>query len=100
MVKLKTFNRGGVHPQELKLTAGVSIIPLEVPNQVMIPSQSLGSFSVPIVQKGDIVKIGQLIAKGESFISSNIHSSVSGKVNKIDNVVDVSGYKNLLLLLM
>ncbi len=94
MVKLKTFNRGGVHPKELKLTAGVSIIPLEVPNQVMIPlSQSLGAPSVPIVQKGDIVKIGQLIAKGESFISSNIHSSVSGKVNKIDNVVDVSGYK-------
>jgi electron transport complex protein RnfC len=94
MIQLKTFNRGGVHPKELKLSAEASIIPIEVPKQVMIPlSQSLGAPSVPVVNKGDIVKIGQLIAKGEAFISSNIHSSVSGKVNKIDNVIDSTGYK-------
>ena len=39
------------------------------------------------------MKVGQLIAKGEGFISSNIHSSVSGKVLKVDAVVDISGYK-------
>jgi len=27
------------------------------------------------------------------FVSANIHSSVSGTVNKIDKVMDVSGYK-------
>ncbi len=39
------------------------------------------------------MKVGQLLAKGEAFISSNVHSSVSGKVLKIDNVMDPSGYK-------
>lgn len=43
--------------------------------------------------KGDTLKVGQMIAKGEAFISSNIHSSVSGKVLKFDNIMDTSGYK-------
>jgi len=46
------------------------------------------------VKRGDLVKVGTLIAKGEAFISANIHSSVSGKVMKIDEVLDASGYKN------
>jgi electron transport complex protein RnfC len=45
------------------------------------------------VQKGDTVKVGQIIAKSSGFVSTNIHSSVSGKVLKIDNVIDASGYK-------
>ncbi len=38
--------------------------------------------------------MGQLIAKGEKFISANIHSSVSGKVRKIEEALDASGYKH------
>ena len=34
-----------------------------------------------------------LVAKAGGFVSANIHSSVSGKVNKIDNALDSSGYK-------
>jgi electron transport complex protein RnfC len=45
------------------------------------------------VKKGDKVKVGTLIAKGEAFISSNVHSSVSGTVFKIDEVIDSSGYR-------
>ncbi len=94
MAKLKTFNKGGVHPHEHKLAAKSEIIVLDPPKQAVIPlSQSLGAPSVPVVNKGDVVKVGQLIAKGESFISSNIHSSVSGKVTKIDDVLDSSGYR-------
>jgi Na+-translocating ferredoxin:NAD+ oxidoreductase subunit C len=91
---LKTFKIGGVHPEENKLSAGAGIEILPVPEKVCIPvSQSLGAPSKVVVEKGAIVKTGQLIARGEAFISSNVHSSVSGKVAKIDEVIDTSGYK-------
>lgn len=91
---MKTFKSGGVHPKENKITADKPIQYLPLPTKVSIPlSQSLGAPSKPIVEKGTIVKTGQLIAKGESFISSNIHSSVSGKVVKIDDITDASGYR-------
>jgi electron transport complex protein RnfC len=91
---LKTFKIGGIHPPENKFSAGEAIKVLELPEQVIIPiAQSLGAPSKAIVAKGDVVKVGQLIAKGEAFISSNIHSSVSGKVLKLDDVLDQSGYR-------
>lgn len=94
-MKLRTFKLGGVHPPENKISAAQPITVLDLPKQVSIPiSQHLGAPANPVVQKGDEVKVGTLIAKGEAFISANIHSSVSGKVFKIDEVLDASGYKN------
>ena len=90
----KTFKPGGIHPSDNKLTAGSTIRDLPVPAQVSIPlSQHIGAPSRILVKKGDTVKVGQLIAAGEGFISANIHSSVSGKVLKIENVIDISGYR-------
>ena len=91
---LKTFSRGGVHPPENKLSdsSGIQILP--PPQRVTIPlSQHLGVPAKPVVDRGDPVKTGQIIAKGDGFVSSNIHSSVSGKVLKIDNELDPTGYK-------
>ncbi len=97
---MKTFKIGGVHPAENKLSADQAIEVLELPKQVAIPiAQSLGAPSKAVVAKGDEVKVGQLIAKGEAFISSNIHSSVSGKVLKVDEVLDQSGYKKSAVLI-
>ncbi len=94
MSMLKTFQMGGVHPPENKLSADQPIQVLDPPQQAFIPlNQNLGAPAKPLIAKGDAVKVGQMIAKGEAFISSNIHSSVSGKVLKIDNVTDPSGYK-------
>lgn len=91
---MKTFKTGGVHPSDSKLTANKPVEQIPLPDKVYVPlSQSLGAPSKPVVDKGDEVKAGQLIAKGESFISSNIHSPVSGKVVKIDEVTDASGYR-------
>lgn len=91
---LKTFPVGGVHPAEHKYSAGKKIEKIDLPAQVSIPvAQHIGAPSEPIVKKGDIVKVGQLIAKSSGFISANIHSSVSGKVAKIDDVLDSTGYK-------
>jgi electron transport complex protein RnfC len=91
---LKTFPIGGIHPPENKLTSGIPIGYLPLPLSVSIPvSQHIGVPATVIVNKGDYVKTGQVIAEGKGFVTSNIHSSVSGKVNKIDSVIDSTGYK-------
>ena len=96
MCALKTFKLGGVHPPENKHSADRPIEVFPIPKQVVIPvNQNLGAPSSPLIKKGDMVTAGQLIAKGEAFISSNVHSSVSGKVLKIDNMMDQTGYKRM-----
>jgi electron transport complex protein RnfC len=91
---LKTFALGGIHPPEMKLSAGQPIRTLKIPAQVVVPlGQNLGAPSKPLVKRGDMVKTGQLIAEASGFISSRVHSPVSGKVFKIDSVMDMSGYR-------
>lgn len=91
---MKTFKLGGIHPPENKLSAQAAIEYLPLPKQVTVPiGQHLGAPATPVVKKGDEVKVGMLLAKASGFISANIHSPVSGKVFKIDNVYDSSGYR-------
>jgi len=91
---LKTFPIGGIHPQELKLTSDSPIRQLPVPQIITIPiSQHIGAPATILVKKGDYVKTGQLIASVNGFVSANIHSSVSGTVNKIDSIPDTTGYR-------
>jgi len=91
---LKTFKKGGVHPPENKLSAQSTLERLPLPEMVYIPiSQHIGSAAEPVVQKGDTVKVGTLIAKQNGLFSANIHSSVSGTVQKIDEIIDSSGFR-------
>lgn len=91
---MKTFKIGGVHPPENKLSAQQTIKRLAIPKQAIISlSQNLGAPSVALVKRGDVVKVGTPIAKAGGFVGSAIHSSVSGKVSKVDDVVDASGYR-------
>lgn len=91
---LKTFKIGGVHPEENKFSSGSPIQSLPIPAEVIIPvGQSLGVPAKVFVTKGEFVKTGQLIAKGEAFISANVHSSVTGTVTKIEEFDDQSGYR-------
>lgn len=90
---LKTFKIGGVHPPENKLSRDKKIEVLPLPKTVFIPvAQHIGAPSAPTVKRGDVVKVGQIIAQSSSFVSTNIHSSVSGKVKKVDFSADSSGY--------
>lgn len=85
---------GGIHPPENKISAGKKIEVLALPKEVAIPfGQHIGAPATPVVNRGDVVKVGQVIAKPSGFVSAFIHSSVSGKVTKIDTVIDASGYK-------
>lgn len=99
---LKTFPKGGIHPPDNKFSENAAIEAV-VPDEgtvVSIPvSQHIGAPAQVVVKKGDEVKVGTLIAKSGGFISANIHSSVSGKVQKIDAVMDSSGYKRQAVLI-
>ncbi|MBQ9176280.1 MAG: RnfABCDGE type electron transport complex subunit C, partial [Bacteroidaceae bacterium] len=91
---MKTFKIGGVHPAENKLSAAEPIKVAELPKVAVFPvSQHIGAPAKPVVQKGDKVKVGQVIAEAGGFVSAPIHSSVSGTVLKVDTVIDASGYK-------
>ena len=89
----KTFSIGGIHPHEKKLSADRPIMPVLPSGQVAILlGQHIGAPAKPLVSKGDRVKVGTKIAEPVGVVSAAIHSSVSGRVNKIDAVVDASGY--------
>ena len=89
----KTFSIGGIHPHEKKLSADRPIMPVLPSGQVAILlGQHIGAPAKPLVSKGDRVKVGTKIAEPVGVVSAAIHSSVSGRVNKIDAVIDDSGY--------
>lgn len=90
---LRTFSLGGIHPQENKLSAGQPITQAPLPKKaVILLGQHIGAPAKPLVAKGDVVKVGTKIAEPMGFVSAAVHSSVSGKVSKIDTVVDATGY--------
>ena len=90
---MNTFRIGGVHPQDSKqYSANKQITGVPLPTKVVIPlSQHIGAPAKPVVQKGDKVLVGQLIAEAGGFVSANIHSPVSGTVQKLDSVKDAWG---------
>lgn len=91
---MKTFKIGGVHPSENKLSAASPIRKAGLPKQAFLSLyQHIGAPAKPVVSKGDIVKVGTMVAEAGGFVSAPVHSSVSGKVSKIDAIVDASGYR-------
>lgn len=99
-MKTFTFKIGGIHPEENKFSESIPIERLAPVKQVYVPvNQHLGAPAKIIVNKGDQVKTGQLIARGEAFISANIHSPATGKVSKIDLYPDQSGYKRTMIII-
>lgn len=77
---------GGVHPSERKeFTEHLPLVRFPEPEEVVIPlSMHAGAPANPVVQVGDTVKVGQKIGEAAAFISSPIHSSVSGTVVAIE----------------
>lgn len=93
-MKLKTFSMGGIHPEENKITAEVATVVAPLPQQAIFPlSQHIGAPAKPVVNRGDKVKVGTLIAEANGFVSAPIYSSVSGTVLKVDTAIDATGYR-------
>lgn len=92
-MKIRTFSRGGVHPDECKLTAELATVVADLPNQAVFPlSQHIGAPAKPLVKKGDKVKVGTMIAEAGGYVSAPVYSSVSGTVWKVDSAIDATGY--------
>jgi len=82
--KKNTF-RGGIHPQlDEKLTAPKRTVQMPIPDKVRIPLlQHIGGLAKPLVKVGDTVKTGQPVGEASGFVSSFIHSTISGKVSAL-----------------
>lgn len=85
--------RGGIHPPDSKaFTNKKSIEPAKPPGKVTIPvSMHIGAPSIPIVNIGDIVDMGQMIAQPSSDFSTAQHASISGKVIDISPKLHPNG---------
>ena len=93
-MKLVTFH-GGVHPDDGKeFSKNKPIRPYLPKGDMVYPvSQHIGAPAKPVVKKNDQVLVGQIIAEAGGFVSSNIISSVSGKVKAVEPRLLPSGAK-------
>jgi len=93
MAKL-TF-RKGIHPDDAKrFTENKPINYILPKGDLVFPMvQHIGAPCNPIVKKGDTVLVGQKIGEAVGFVSSPIHSSVSGTVKNITEVLHPNGMK-------
>ncbi len=74
--------RGGIHPDDCKtLSAAKNIIDLPIPALLHIPlQQHIGAAAQALVNRGDLVKKGQLLARSQGAISAPVHAPTSGKI--------------------
>ncbi len=93
MSKIKTFPIGGIHPDKHKITTDSPVVFAGLPEVVTIPvKQHIGAPAKILVKPGDKVKVGTLIADADGIVSSDVHSSVSGEVVKVEAVEGGVGY--------
>lgn len=87
----KTFRKGGIHPVANK-NASRTIELLPLPMKAILPlSQHIGAPAKAVVAKGQAVVRGQVVAENASFVSSGIHSPITGTVTAIEPMVNPQG---------
>jgi len=81
MRTLHTFH-GGIHPDEHKLeSSGLPSARAPLPSKLVLPlQQHIGAKAKAIVQAGDKVLKGQMLACAEGMMSAAIHAPTSGTV--------------------
>lgn len=99
-MKIHTF-KGGIFPPEMKELANKCPIKDVFPSSKMvtIPVTMGGAPNLPCVEVGDLVSKGQIIANGDKFMNCPVHSSVSGKVKKIQNCIVTGNQETLCIVI-
>ncbi len=92
-MKLATFRRGGVHPDDKKaLSKEMKLERLPLPAELVVSmSQHLGAPAQLARKKGDEVRKGDVIGTASGYISSDVHSPVDGVIKEIRKVRVQSG---------
>jgi electron transport complex protein RnfC len=83
----------GIHPPESKDdTQGLAIHQFPFADRLIVPlSQHIGRPAIAVVDEGDEVVRGQLIAKPDGFLSVAIHAPASGVIRAIAPTPVISG---------
>jgi len=97
-LKLSTFKKG-LHAEDYKyFSHDKAIETLPLPDDVYIPlQQHIGVTCEPLVQKGDKVKTGQIIANTSSYVSAPVHSSITGVVKDIEKYYHPLGMRSTMI---
>ena len=92
-MKLATFRRGGVHPDDMKrLSKDRKLERLPFPDELIVSmSQHLGAPATPLKKKGDRVARGEVIGSASSYVSAPVHSPADGVVVDVRKVRVPSG---------
>lgn len=89
---MKSLARRGTFVPHRKNTAQCETVKMGLPEKVIIPMlQHFGAPCDPVVKKGDAVKVGQVIGESKQYISAPVHSSVSGTVTSIGQMLCPQG---------
>jgi len=82
--RLWKFN-GGIHPPQYKTeSTGHPIRQADIPARLILPlHQHIGEPAEPLVQAGDSVLKGQLIARANGYVSAAVHAPTSGTIAAI-----------------
>ncbi|MFK8047869.1 MAG: electron transport complex subunit RsxC [Halioglobus sp.] len=83
----KVFDfHGGIHPPENKhQSLSLPIESAGIPPELTLPlSQHIGAPAVPIVEVGDRVLKGQMVADAKGFVSVPVHAPTSGVISAIE----------------
>lgn len=89
---MSIFHLRGVRLKHCKHTAGMVPERLPTPSVITVPmSMHIGTPAVPAVKAGETVKVGQLIGRAASGLSSPVYSGVSGTLKKWEETIAVNG---------
>ncbi len=83
--KLHRFHGGLRLPEHKQESTLLSILDLGVPQRLVLPlRQHIGHLAEPLVDVGEPVAKGQLIAQAEGYVSASLHAPTSGRVVAIE----------------
>ena len=82
---MKDTFRGGVHPKDKKeLSREAALRVFDAKGEMVFPlAQHIGKPAKAVVQKGDAVLVGDVLAEADGFVSANVICSCSGTVKAV-----------------
>lgn len=93
MKHIRTFGKTGIHPPEMKLTAGSPIKDMPLPRRVELSlTQSLGRPAKAVVKPGDHVSRFDMVGEAQGPVSANVHTPISGTVKSVGTIPTTDGH--------